>query len=269
MVEPKEKSKPKLREPKAKKFGLKITPIRSPHEDFIKPLSTPPITEDDTANRAAPANDAAPARNAATAKNVPPPRQNAAAANRAAPANDAAQTARPQPDLLASLPEVKGYIRLYHQIIDHLLPQLDPLESYVYLHLYRLSWGFGNSSCVITNPGLARRCNLSERTIRNITPKLREKGLIEKIRIMESGEGVEWKVIIPAGAAQDAGAARNAGAARFADSNRKDLIDTINREKASPDYKNCPDCNGSGFWYPEGVEKGVAKCRHERLKEGK
>ncbi len=238
MVEPKEKSKPKLREPKAKKFGLKIPPMRSPHEDFIKPLPAPLITEDTPAFRAA-------------------------------PANDAAQAARPQPDLLASLPEVKGYIRLYHQIIDHLLPQLDPLESYVYLHLYRLSWGFGNPSCVITNPGLARRCNLSERTIRNITPKLREKGLIEKIRVMESGEGVEWKVIIPAGAAQDAGAARNAGAARFADSNRKDLIDTINREKASPDYKNCPDCQGSGFWYPEGVEKGVAKCKHERLKEGK
>jgi hypothetical protein len=31
------------------------------------------------------------------------------------------------------------------------------------------------------------------------------------------------------------------------------------------DARECPDCGGSGFWYPEGYEKGVAKCRHERL----
>jgi hypothetical protein len=28
----------------------------------------------------------------------------------------------------------------------------------------------------------------------------------------------------------------------------------------------CPDCGGSGMYYPEGYEKGVAKCRHEELK---
>lgn len=25
---------------------------------------------------------------------------------------------------------------------------------------------------------------------------------------------------------------------------------------------NCPDCRGSGWWYPEGLERGVAKCAH-------
>jgi hypothetical protein len=33
--------------------------------------------------------------------------------------------------------------------------------------------------------------------------------------------------------------------------------------------KNCPDCGGTGFYYPKGFEGGVAKCRHERLREGK
>ena len=28
----------------------------------------------------------------------------------------------------------------------------------------------------------------------------------------------------------------------------------------------CPDCGGSGLYYPEGYEKGVARCKHERLK---
>lgn len=27
----------------------------------------------------------------------------------------------------------------------------------------------------------------------------------------------------------------------------------------------CPDCNGTGYWYPQGKEKGVARCRHENL----
>lgn len=32
------------------------------------------------------------------------------------------------------------------------------------------------------------------------------------------------------------------------------------------DVSKCPDCGGSGMYYPEGYEKGVAKCRHQRLK---
>jgi hypothetical protein len=32
--------------------------------------------------------------------------------------------------------------------------------------------------------------------------------------------------------------------------------------------RNCPDCGGSGMYYPEGYEKGVARCRHERLNQG-
>lgn len=32
----------------------------------------------------------------------------------------------------------------------------------------------------------------------------------------------------------------------------------------SESAQDCPDCKGSGWWYPDGQEKGVAKCRHER-----
>jgi DNA-binding Lrp family transcriptional regulator len=52
------------------------------------------------------------------------------------------------------------------------------------------------------------------------------------------------------------------------------LIESFLRPQApSPssnlDTSQCPDCHGTGFYYPEGVGGGVAKCRHERLgKEG-
>ena len=31
------------------------------------------------------------------------------------------------------------------------------------------------------------------------------------------------------------------------------------------DASKCPDCGGSGWWYPEEPEKGVAKCKHRKL----
>jgi hypothetical protein len=44
----------------------------------------------------------------------------------------------------------------------------------------------------------------------------------------------------------------------------KELPDQTSPEaKASP--VECPDCNGSGWWYPNGTEKGVAKCKHTAL----
>ena len=39
--------------------------------------------------------------------------------------------------------------------------------------------------------------------------------------------------------------------------------DTADARKA--DLSLCPDCFGTGMYYPEGYDKGVAKCGHERL----
>jgi hypothetical protein len=31
------------------------------------------------------------------------------------------------------------------------------------------------------------------------------------------------------------------------------------------DASQCPDCQGTGFYYPKGIEQGVAKCQHASL----
>lgn len=36
---------------------------------------------------------------------------------------------------------------------------------------------------------------------------------------------------------------------------------------AGVDVKKCPDCQGSGYYYPEGFEKGVARCQHANLRK--
>jgi hypothetical protein len=49
------------------------------------------------------------------------------------------------------------------------------------------------------------------------------------------------------------------------------LIESFLRPEApSPasnfDASKCPDCHGTGFFYPKGVEGGVARCKHEQLR---
>jgi hypothetical protein len=35
--------------------------------------------------------------------------------------------------------------------------------------------------------------------------------------------------------------------------------------EAKVNVSECPDCSGTGMWYPEGFEKGVARCPHSKL----
>jgi hypothetical protein len=45
----------------------------------------------------------------------------------------------------------------------------------------------------------------------------------------------------------------------------RELPDEAMKTTPSMDASKCPDCAGSGWHYPQGMEKGVRKCRHERL----
>ena len=49
----------------------------------------------------------------------------------------------------------------------------------------------------------------------------------------------------------------------------------IEREATEPqtgpsmavDKTKCPDCGGSGYYYPDGYDKGVTRCDHKKLRE--
>jgi hypothetical protein len=47
----------------------------------------------------------------------------------------------------------------------------------------------------------------------------------------------------------------------------KELPDEAASQALNIDASTCPDCAGSGWWYPEGEGKGVAKCKHANLKQ--
>jgi hypothetical protein len=117
------------------------------------------------------------------------------------------------PDLFAGLPEARGFLRLSYQVIDHLFPLLDPSEQSVYLHLFRLTYGFNKPTCVISYPGIARRSGMSARSAQDVTKRLEAKGLVRRVgRVIGTGkeQGNEFRVAIPASLANSASPANSA-----------------------------------------------------------
>lgn len=47
----------------------------------------------------------------------------------------------------------------------------------------------------------------------------------------------------------------------------KPIADETSPSLTAEQVKNCPDCAGTSFYYPNGYEGGVSKCKHEKLQE--
>ena len=243
-----------------------------------------------------------------------------------------------QLNLLASLPEVKGALRMPHRYTDHLCRALKPDEQAVYSQLYRLSWGWNKQNCFISNPKLSERSNVPLSSMKRAVSGLIQKGLIEKTGHTNGygkDQGVEYRVFSldsqpntskqsnmssqpnmntikikntqinthtgDSDEIQDETdrASRGAGVVsnfsieecrRYAEhlrtsgqgiNNPGGYATTIHRtgeadalieaflnpasSASALDTSACPDCLGTGFYYPNGREQGVAKCPHSKL----
>ena len=166
-------------------------------------------------------------------------------------------------DLWASFKEWKeGFQQIPNMIALVLYRQLSPAERAVYGELYQMSWGFGNSTCKVSLQRLAERAGMKTTATGETIKKLVSKGLVQKVT-MDLGRGREqgnvYSLPLPVRLTESVRLTKSVHI------KEKDIKKDIKGKSAAPDYKTCPDCQGSGFWYPEGVEKGVAKCRHERM----
>jgi len=179
-------------------------------------------------------------------------------------------------NLLASLPDAKGHMETPFQLLDHLFRHLDPFEQAAYMQLCRLSWGWKQNRCRVSNPKLAERANMSLAQVKKVVAKLISKGLIEKtgnIQGFGKEQGVEYIVHAPTWQlSRSSQLQQNRQPHRSSQLQQSTNIDkNINidqkGETASPNLLNCPDCLGTGFFYPEGKADGVKRCNHERLKE--
>lgn len=103
-------------------------------------------------------------------------------------------------NLMAALPDVEGYTKLWHQMTDHLYRKLTSSEQAVHIQLFRLSWGHNTPNCVVGLPNLSKRTGIAKTTVQRAIDGLIKKGLIEKVRVVfgrETVQGVEYRIIPP------------------------------------------------------------------------
>lgn len=171
-------------------------------------------------------------------------------------------------EMASSISYGRGHTRLYHDFTDKVLSLLTAAEQLLYIHLDRYREAGGEVTIPVSWPTLEKRSGVSQSSLIRASKTLESKGLIRKVSL-KLGKGKEqgnrfW-VFSVTSLIREKSLVAQPSLVTGTTIKEKDLKENTKREMAPPDYKNCPDCSGSGFWYPEGVEKGVAKCRHTRL----
>jgi helix-turn-helix protein len=192
----------------------------------------------------------------------PPPPPAASLTIVDSPAREVSPSTKDSPNLLSVIPDVRGHMQLPHRYTDHLPRWLSPDEQAVYLQLYRLSWGWGRDVCFISNPKLAERSGVPETSMRRAVKKLIGKGLIEKTdrRFGGTEQGIEYRVF-----SMDRPAKSDRASTTDSPSTGTPNKERI-KENLKADASRCPDCMGTGFYYPEGTAKGVKRCEHRKLR---
>jgi hypothetical protein len=79
-----------------------------------------------------------------------------------------------------------GFLKIPHEVLDTILPRLEPSEAVVFLRLYRLSVGFNQKTCTVGMSTLMRVSNLSESCCRRALRHLMELGLIRQLEVLNT-----------------------------------------------------------------------------------
>jgi DNA mismatch repair ATPase MutL len=173
-------------------------------------------------------------------------------------------------NLLASLPEAKGHMETPFQLLDHLFRHLDPFEQAAYLQLCRLSWGWRQNRCRVSNPKLAERANMSLSQVKKVIGKLINKGLIEKTGNVQGygkDQGVEYIVHAPSWQVLRSSQPQQGRQPRESSQPPQSTNKDKEKDITKGDFTSCPDCLGTGFYYPQGTDKGVARCMHKQMQK--
>ena len=96
----------------------------------------------------------------------------------------------------------RGFLKIPNDVVDRVLPTLEPTEAIIYLRLYRLSHGFGQKTCRVSLPTLAERCKCHVNTARRSLRALRNAGLIRDQGMTNTGYsdgGTHYEILLGAG----------------------------------------------------------------------
>jgi hypothetical protein len=177
--------------------------------------------------------------------------------------------------------EIRGYGPFTWDLLDGIMPRLDPYEQVVLLRLCRLAWGHKKDTCRVGYDRLQQACNLKKRKLQEVISKLEFLRYIRRLALEQGGpdrslRGTEYQILLtpPPGVlrttvARDATVALNATVASDA-TNKKNALKEISKEGVPSRANECPDCGGTSWFYPNGVEGGVKRCSHPKVpKAGK
>jgi hypothetical protein len=177
--------------------------------------------------------------------------------------------------------EIRGYGHFTWDLLDRVMPRLDPYEQVVLLRLCRLAWGHKKDTCRVGYDRLQQACNLKKRKLQEVISKLEFLEYIRRLALEQGGSdrsmrGTEYQILLPpppgvqrATVALIATVAPNATVALSA-TNKKNALKEFSKEGLPSRAADCPDCSGTSWVYPNGPEGGVKRCTHPRVpKAGK
>lgn len=196
----------------------------------------------------------------------------------------AASDATVAPDTTVALNapvEIRGYGPFTWDLLDRVMPRLDPYEQVVLLRLCRLAWGHKKDTCRVGYDRLQQACNLKKRKLQEVISKLEFLEYIRRLALEQGGadrsmRGTEYQILLPpppgvqhATVAPNATMALNATVALSA-TNKKNALKEFSKEGLPSRAADCPDCSGTSWVYPNGPEGGVKRCTHPSVpKAGK
>lgn len=161
----------------------------------------------------------------------------------------------------------KGNLRINFDYLDQVVSRLTRNARLLYIYLLRYREGSTNSTIRVNWPMLETKTDISRSVLHKAARELEVAGLafiVEHTFGKGKEQGFRFRLSHSASHTVDGSHPVSASHAVSADNNRKDLIAKINKPPAV-DITLCPECRGAGFYYPQGFDKGVKKCRHERL----
>jgi hypothetical protein len=192
------------------------------------------------------------------------------------PSPQIAVTAESTVSALVTHPE--QYYSAPNELDDRVMPTLRPSEQVVLRRIYRLTRGFHKATCNVSVGKIARACNISEKKAGTALNLLEDRGFIKRIDSSNKGKtnelrGLTIECLIP-----EAVTARSTVSAKSTDTAPRSVTASSSDNKVNAlkgnnkrgdelalDTRNCPDCQGTGYCYPEGPAKGVKRCEHKRL----
>lgn len=165
------------------------------------------------------------------------------------------------------LPDDAPHLRFPYEVLDKILCRLKPAPRVLLERLYRLSAGWYSDACIVSIPKLSRTCKMGETQVRRYLRELESDGYIERVEDDTTNpnipdRGILFRVLLPRMAPPKN---RTGVEFRTGSQSEPNKLKASKESSKKVDASLCPDCAGQGYFYPDGLDRGVKLCRHERL----